>query len=130
MEHKIVSLRPFVGAKDFETSRNFYHDLGFKEVVLSADMSLFQINSVGFYLQNAYVKYWIDNTMLFFEVEDVDYYWAELSKLDLEKKYKGARLTPIRTEDWGRECFVHDPSGVLLHFGEFAKGKQPQEQRF
>ena len=121
MEHKALSIRPFVGTKDFETSRSFYRDLGFQEVVLSADMSLFKINSLGFYLQNAYVKDWIDNTMLFFEVEDVDYYWQELLKLGLERKYSGVRLTPIVADYWGRECFVHDPSGVLLHFGEFKK---------
>lgn len=25
------SLRPFIGAKDFETSRSFYRDMGFEE---------------------------------------------------------------------------------------------------
>ncbi|PZO24508.1 MAG: glyoxalase, partial [Flavobacteriaceae bacterium] len=28
---------------------------------------------------------------------------------------------PIRNHDWGRECFLHDPSGILWHFGEFFK---------
>jgi len=23
--------------------------------------------------------------------------------------------------DWGKECFVHDPSGILWHIGEFFK---------
>lgn len=25
----------------------------------------------------------------------------------------------VGVEHWGRECFVHDPSGILWHFGEF-----------
>jgi hypothetical protein len=29
------------------------------------------------------------------------------------------KLIPIRVHDWGKECFLHDPSGVLWHFGEF-----------
>lgn len=121
MEHKAKSIRPFIGAKDYDQSRAFYRDLGFEEVVLNPDMCLFRSGSFGFYLQNAYVKDWVDNTMVFMEVDDVDRFWRELSGLDLPSKHKNVRVTPIRSESWGRECFVHDPSGILWHFGEFAK---------
>ncbi|SDF90627.1 Catechol 2,3-dioxygenase [Dyadobacter soli] len=121
MEHKALSIRPFIGATDFEVSRAFYRDLGFEEVVLSSAMSLFKTGGCGFYLQNAFVKDWIDNTMIFLEVDDVQRFWDELVALDLSAKYQNVRLTPIRTDHWGRECFVHDPSGVLWHFGEFFK---------
>jgi hypothetical protein len=57
--------------------------------------------------------------MLFIEVEDVENFWQELSQLNLSEKYMNVRLTPIRTMDWGKECFVHDPCGILWHFGEF-----------
>ena len=30
---------------------------------------------------------------------------------------------PIRQEVWGKEGFVHDPSGILWHIGEFSKGQ-------
>jgi catechol 2,3-dioxygenase-like lactoylglutathione lyase family enzyme len=121
MKHKAISIRPFIGAKDYELARGFYRDLGFEESILTADMSYFKTNGFGFYLQNAYVKDWIDNTMIFLEVDDVDRYWKELSALDLAAKYEGVRLTPIRDYEWGRECFLHDPSGILWHFGEFKK---------
>jgi hypothetical protein len=121
MKHKVKSIRPFIGAKNFELSRNFYRDLGFEEIVLFPDMSLFRTGGLGFYLQDAYVKDWVDNTMIFLEVEDVDGYWKELLSLDLTAKYKGVRLEPIRKNDWGSECFLHDPSGILWHFGEFKK---------
>jgi hypothetical protein len=114
------SIRPFVGAKDFEVSRNFYRDLGFEETVLSHNLSLFKSGGLGFYLQDAYVKDWIDNTMIFMEVENVEQYFNELLSLDLTAKYKNVRLVPIRRHDWGSECFLHDPSGILWHFGEFA----------
>lgn len=120
MNHKAISIRPFIGAKNFEVSRKFYSDLGFHETILFPTMSLFRTEQLGFYLQDAYVKDWIDNTMLFMEVEDVDQFWKELVALDLPAKYETVKLTPIRQEDWGRECFIHDPSGVLWHFGEFA----------
>ena len=119
MQHKVISIRPFIGAKDFELSRHFYRDLGFQESVLGAEMSYFKTEGIGFYLQNAYIRDWIDNTMVFLEVDDVDRYWNELRDLELPTKYAGVRLTPIKTLDWGRECFLHDPSGVLWHFGEF-----------
>ena len=121
MEHTAISIRPFIGAKNFELSRNFYRDLGFQEKVLTHNMSLFLIGGLGFYLQDGYVKDWVDNTMIFLEVDDVDRYWKELVALDLPAKYKGVKLTPIRDDHWGRECFLHDPSGILWHFGEFAK---------
>jgi catechol 2,3-dioxygenase-like lactoylglutathione lyase family enzyme len=123
MEHRAASLRPFIGARNFEVSRSFYRDLGFEEVVLSPGFSLFKINNLAFYLQDAYVKDWIDNTMLFLEVDDVGRYWNELLALELPKKYEGVKLTPIRVEHWGRECFLHDPSGILWHFGEFSQTK-------
>ena len=121
MEHNAKSIRPFIGAKNFELSRTFYRNMGFEEVVLFHNMSLFKTKSIGFYLQDAYVKDWIDNSMIFMEVENIDRFWAELLALNLTAKYKNVKLTPIRNFDWGRECYVHDPSGILWHFGEFSK---------
>ena len=121
MEHKAISIRPFIGAKNFDLSRHFYRDLGFEEKVLTHNMSLFKTARLAFYLQDAYVEDWINNTMIFLEVEDVSRFWNELQTLELTTKYEGVKLTPVRTYDWGRECFLHDPSGILWHFGEFLK---------
>ena len=120
MNHKALSIRPFIGSKDFEVSRSFYKDLGFEEVIIVHNMSLFRSGNQGFYLQDAYVKDWVDNTMVFLEVEDVETFYADLKELKLTEKYEGVRLTPIRTEQWGSECFLHDPAGNLWHFGQFS----------
>ncbi|MDB5279163.1 MAG: hypothetical protein JWR61_4118 [Ferruginibacter sp.] len=122
MNHKAISIRPFIGAKDYELSRAFYRDLGFEEIVLSPDMCLFKTGLLGFYLQKAWVKDWIDNSMIFLEVDDVNRYWKELLALNLEEKYAGVRLTPVKNDTWGSECFLHDPSGILWHFGQFNNG--------
>lgn len=119
MKQNLKSIRPFIGAKNFELSRNFYKDLGFDEVTLGQQLSLFRRNEIAFYLQDGYIKDWIDNTMIFIEVENVDKFWQELLSLNLTEKYKGRKLIPVRTMHWGKECFVHDPSGILWHFGEF-----------
>lgn len=121
MNHKAVSIRPFIGAKDFEVSRRFYSDLGFEESRISHNLSYFKSEGLGFYLQDAYVKDWVDNTMVFMEINDVERFWNELVALELDKKYAGVRLLPIRNLDWGSECFLHDPSGILWHFGEFRR---------
>lgn len=121
MEHKAISVRPFIGAKNFHLSRSFYSGLGFEEVVIAHNMSYFHAGKTGFYLQDAYIKDWIDNTMIFLEVDDVERHWNELVKLDLPAKYEHVRLVPIRELPWGKEYFLHDPSGILWHFGEFSK---------
>ena len=121
MNHQAKSIRPFIGAKDFELSRRFYRDLGFEETVLGNNFSVFKTDGTAFYLQDAYVKDWIDNSMIFLEVDNVALYRNELLALDLATKYKGVKLTPIKEYDWGRECFIHDPSGILWHIGEFFK---------
>lgn len=126
MEHKAVSIRPFIGAKDFELSRKFYRDLGFEEKVLFPNMSVFRTGQLAFYLQDAYVRDWVDNTMIFLEVEDAEQYWKELAALGLPARYDNVKLTPVRKFDWGRECYLHDPSGILWHFGEFVK--QPHHE--
>lgn len=113
------SIRPFLGAHDFNASRAFYRDLGFEEKILSPGFSVFTLGEMSFYLQDAYVKDWIDNTQVFLEVDDLDAFWAHLQSLDLPSRYDGVRVEPIRTLAWGRECFIHDPSGVLWHIGGF-----------
>ena len=121
LNQKDIAIRPFIGAKDYQKSRDFYLDLGFEESILSDNMSVFEKEPIGFYLQRAYVKDWIDNTMVFVEVEDVDLYWKELFDSGLTSKYQGTRLTTVQQFDWGKECFLHDPSGILWHFGQFNK---------
>lgn len=122
MKHAAKSIRAFIGAKDYEISRSFYRDLGFEEIIISKDMCYFKIvGTVGFYLQDAYVRDWVDNSMLFLEVDNVEQHWNELQSLGLPQKYKNVRLTPIKQDTWGREYFLHDPSGILWHIGQFNK---------
>ncbi len=117
---KAKSIRTFIGAKNFNESRWFYQELGFEEFVIDDKMSLFKVNDkLGFYLQDYYVKKWVNNSMIFLEVDDIDKCAAELLEKGLHHKYKYVRFTEIKEFEWGRELFMHDPSGVLWHFGEF-----------
>ncbi len=122
MEHKAKSIRPFIGAKNFELSRRFYRDLGFEESVLFPNMSLFQDRWIGV-LSAGCLRQGLGG-----QFNDISWKWKMLNvigrnflALDLTVKYEGVRLTPIRKNDWGNEYFLHDPSGILWHFGEFKK---------
>lgn len=120
MKHHAKSIRTFLGAKNFGESRQFYRELGFEESIISTDMSYFEIcGDLGFYLQDYYVEDWVNNSMVFLEVSNVHEYWNELQNMELHQKFKGVKLTPVKDYNWGSECFMHDPSGILWHFGEF-----------
>jgi catechol 2,3-dioxygenase-like lactoylglutathione lyase family enzyme len=115
------SIIPFIGSKDFKVSKAFYTALGFKESNIDSKMSLFTFGKErAFYLQDAFVKDWIENTMLFWEVENLNSVHSFIKSLDLELSFAGVRVSDIRIDNWGNEFFVHDPAGNLWHIGEFS----------
>ena len=116
---KAKSIRPFIGSDDFTVSKEFYKLIGFTETWSSTNMSYFDMNGFGFYLQDAHVKDWIDNSMLFLEIDDLEETLEHLKSLKLTDKYKKTKLSEIVQNDWGSEFFLHDPSGVLWHIGRF-----------
>ena len=119
-KQQFKSIRAFIGAKNFEESRSFYKDFGFEELILSEKMSYFRIDDkLGFYLQKAYVKDWVDNSMLFLEVDNLEEYVTHLKEKLSTEKYPKVRISEIVYNDWGNEFFVHDPSGILWHIGKF-----------
>jgi catechol 2,3-dioxygenase-like lactoylglutathione lyase family enzyme len=120
MNFQPISIRTFIGAKDYLQSRDFYRTLGFEEVNLGPKMCYFRVNDrLGFYLQDYYVKDWVDNSMIFLEVDDLDLCYEDLRTKNLKAQFPGVRFSAIKNESWGREFFMHDPSGVLWHFGTF-----------
>lgn len=117
---KPTSIRAFIGAEDFIVSRQFYLQLGFEEVQLGDKMSYFKINaSLGFYLQDYYVKDWVENTMLFVEIEDVENYRQSIINKRIVEVHSKVRITEIIEQEWGSEFHLFDPSGILWHFGKF-----------
>lgn len=113
------SIRAFIGSKNYTVSRNFYRELGFEEIITSEKMSYFHIGEFGFYLQDAYVKDWIDNSMIFFEVDNLEKTLNYIQNLKLTDTYDNVRVSEIVYNDWGNEFFLHDPCGILWHIGTF-----------
>jgi len=120
MSYRINDVRTFIGAKDYDQSREFYRNLGYQEIVIDPKMCLFKVSeNFGFYLQDYYVKDWVDNSMVFVEVDDVELCEKELIANGLQNQYKKVRFSDIKIFDHGRQLFMHDPSGVLWHFCQF-----------
>ena len=120
MDYNAIRISGFIGAKNYEESKEFYRKLGFQIVEIPVNMVLVKVNdSLSFYLQDYYQKKWVQNSMLFLEVDDIEKCYADLLKRDLVSQYKYVKLSEIKTFDWGRVCFLHDPSGVLWQFCEF-----------
>jgi len=122
MNNKAKSIRSFIGAKNYQESIRFYQILGFDVNAVSHTMSLVKVNDeLAFYLQDAYVKDWIENTMIFMEVEELESYWEAVKVLGLTDKFPEVKLSKIKHDTWGNEFFLHDPSGNLWHIGKFHK---------
>ena len=119
MNIQIKSIRSFIGSKNYEISRSFYRALGFEEIITSDKMSYFENGSFGFYLQNYFVEEWLSNSMMFLEVINLDQTYQFIQSLELTSKYENVKISNITFNDWGREFFLHDPSGVLWHIGTF-----------
>lgn len=118
-----TSLRTFIGSKDFSVSRAFYRALGFKETELGPKLSLFQVNDhFSFHLQDFYVKEWVENSMMFLVVDDLELRLSQVEALNISERFPPAKLTPIQEQDWGKVFYIFGPSGVLWHIAQFKKG--------
>jgi hypothetical protein len=111
-------VRPFMPARDFDTSKRFYETLGF-EKVLDSEVAIFNAGSGGFILQRYYQKDWAENFMMQLLVDDLDAWWAHIVALDLPSKFAVQPPKPPAMQPWGvRIAYVFDPCGVLWHVSQ------------
>ena len=112
-------LRPFVPAKDFAMSKQFYADLGFRVEALGNEIAQVALGEHAFLLQNYYVVQWAENFVMHALVTDLSRWWKHIVSLDLERRYGVQPPRAPRLEPWGLEvAYVFDPAGVLWHFAE------------
>ncbi|MGB6151430.1 MAG: glyoxalase [Pricia sp.] len=96
MEYTSTTIRAFIGAKDYTYSREFYRALGFEELEIDATMCLIKVNDeLSFYLQDYYVKDWIDNSMLLLTVDNLEACEKDLINRNLLEQFKGVRISGI-----------------------------------
>ena len=109
-------MRPFVPAKDFETSVNFYADLGFTVRRIDTGLAAMELGPFSFLLQNFFVEQWAHNFMMQLQVNDLDRWWQHIESLDLAAKYGVQPPRAPAVQPWGLTVtYVFDPAGVLWH---------------
>ncbi len=118
----VDDVKPFIGAKDFNASRDFYVTLGWRLVYDSEDLRVLELGNYRFYLQRYYNKTWCNNTMLHIAVDDVDAWYKHVEQLFTNGDINNGRLSEeIKDEGYARVFHVWDPSGVLLHFAQLSE---------
>ena len=116
---QVLSLRPFVPARDFALSKRFYQALGFRLSHEDAQVALLKTGSFSFILQDFYNKEMAENLMVQLMVRDADAWWrgVDMAALAAEFGVKPPRAPAI--QPWGLKVgFLFDPSGVLWHVAE------------
>ena len=113
----VRAMRPMVPAKDYETSKRFYLDLGFQPRQLAERLFEMELGTFSFILQDYYVEDWANNFVMHVLVTDLDRWWQHISALDLSGRY-GVKTLPPKQESWGVVAGVIDPCGVLWRFAQ------------
>jgi catechol 2,3-dioxygenase-like lactoylglutathione lyase family enzyme len=115
----VRALRPFLPARNFELSKRFYTELGFRVEPLASDLAEMHLGSHSFLLQNYFVDAWAANFMMHVLVTDLDNWWKHIAALDLTSRYAVESPRAPKLEPWGLSvAYVFDPSGVLWHFAK------------
>jgi uncharacterized glyoxalase superfamily protein PhnB len=116
---KILNMMAFVPAEDFELSRRFYRDLGFRENWGDSQACELEMQGYRFLLQNFHVKDHAGNFMMHLMVEDADKWWEHIQNIALAQSYDLSVVRPPELQPWGlRVLYLSDPSGVLWHIAD------------
>lgn len=75
---EVRAFRPFLPAKDYETSLRFYEAIGFHVYPLGGTLAELSLGQHAFLLQGYYVKEWAENMMMHVLVEDVSRWWQHI----------------------------------------------------
>ncbi|MDX1489238.1 MAG: hypothetical protein R3268_13600 [Acidiferrobacterales bacterium] len=112
-------IKPFIGSRDFDESRDFYVAMGWKLNFDAGDLAELQLGDHRFYLQKYYQRNWCENSMLHITVDDAQSWFQHATKVLKERSYGAAKVREPSEQSYGAlVTFVWDPAGVLLHFAQ------------
>lgn len=113
----VVTMRPFVPARDFALSQRFYQALGFRLTRAEDDVAFLKLGSFSFILQNFYKPEFAGNFMMQMMLRNLDAWWAEAGPERVAAEFGVERAPrPPAVQPWGmRVGFFTDPSGLLWH---------------
>lgn len=108
---KINHFLPFIPAKNFQESRNFYFDLGFEIIWEDEDLVRFRMGITEFFLQNFYHKELAENMMIHLNIDDFNQAFKVCE--NVVKKYGNAKIIKPKQEYYGLSFKLIGPSGEL-----------------
>lgn len=115
---KVVEIKTFVPAQDYEVSKAFYRDLGFTMTSDEEGIAFFHCGNHSFLLQDFYESAHANNFMMHLLVEDVESWYQHILKAGMADKYS-VKLTEPDDRPWKmRDFILFDPSGVLWRIGQ------------
>ena len=116
MSLAIKDFKPYVPAKNFELSKQFYAALGFSMSEGWGDTADFELNGHAFRLQNYYVRDWAENFMFVIGVEHIEAWHRRVTELLNSNLYPDMSVQAPQVVEDSLVLHVGDPSGVLLVF--------------
>ena len=111
----VTDIKVFVPSKDYEVSKSFYAEIGFKSKFITDDLMLFENGAYSLYLQRFYNQELADNFMLQICVADIEEAFDVCSRSENK-----TRIVPIQPEAWGKVFYLWGPAGELLHITELS----------
>ena len=113
-----VELKPFVPARDYEHSKRFYADFGFRLASDAGGTAYFHHGNVAFLLMDFYEQQLAEHLTLHLLVKDVDAWYAAVTSAGLAEQY-GSTITPIEQQPWRmRDFTITDPAGVTWRIAQ------------
>ncbi|HEX2584644.1 MAG TPA: VOC family protein [Steroidobacteraceae bacterium] len=115
---KVIEIKAFIPAKDFELSKRFYQDVGFKLASSGGGIAYLHYGSASFLLQDFYAEALAKDFTMHLLVEDIDAWWQQLTQAGIAAKY-GVTIGNIETQPWRMRDFeLTDPSGVCWRIAQ------------
>jgi uncharacterized glyoxalase superfamily protein PhnB len=115
---RVTEIKAFVPARDFELSKHFYQDWGFKMASEGGGIAYFHWGGASFLLQDFCAEGLGENFMMHILVEDVEAWRQQALASGIALRY-GTKITEIENQPWRmRDFCVIDPSGVLWRIGQ------------
>ena len=110
----IKEIRTFIPSKNYEVSRTFYKQLGFKGESAGDELTVFAKNGCTFFLQKYYNEEFAKNLMLQLIVPCIQEAFESIAKINISD----VKHSEIKEETWGKVVYLWGPSGELLHVTE------------
>jgi hypothetical protein len=113
---EFISLQPFVpSGNDFEASKQFFQELGFRIAWDAGDYAGFERDHCLFILQKYDNRAFAENFMITVRVSNVDEFRTGIMDKKLPEKF-GIKVGTPTDQPYGREVNLIDLAGVCWHF--------------